>query len=901
MYRTLRTLLLILLTACAGTAAAQSFTEAEIAQGYRYRNDTVWFVFSEARYQLQASPVRVAVTGSFRVWSQEMADTAWLLRPLGQGIWAKALYDPGFARIPIRAEFKYRTDAGEWLQPPPGTPNEKGSNLVFLQDMTPPMLRAELLRSGVIWLRAAGLPRLLDPRSYRLTDAQGNSIPIAEVLPHEEQTALIAPAAPIDIRRVYYLEIPALKLRTWCSYDGWFRSTYSTKELGANVSADGSETVFRLFAPRATGVRLYLYREAAGAAYNTQDLRADADGVWETTVPGNLHGVYYDYTIHGFDDPGNHFYETNPVHVTDPYARVSLDGWGRARVWIRTRPAAPLRNGRPPMQDVISYEVHIQDFTDLLPVSSDLKGTLPAMTVSGLKNSKGEPIGFDHLVDLGINVVHLLPVQEFLHYPDEDWRPAFEHDPFMIEQGIHLENYQWGYRTTHAFAVESRYRRKGSEPGAERDQFRDLVQAFHDKGIAVIIDIVPNHTGENMDKGKTYWFNWNAIDKIYHYRTKDLDHIGEYGNEVKFETRPMVQRWLIDQCRHFIEEFGIDGFRIDLAGQVDRQTLIKLREALGPDIIIYGEPWIGSADPDFENNPSWDWYKHNSPITYFNDDARNAIKGPVGTPQEKERDRGYAGANFREFEHVKRALTCTFPDEKSPLSGISYLDIHDNWALADQFALQNWDGRMGVDEERFKIAALLLYTSLGPIVNHGGTEFMRSKGLAELKETVKYTKSGTPVYLHGKRDTYNMRAANRFVWENKGRTPKDKGIRCNYRDMYAFWRGLNRFRMSSYGQVFRVAEAVPAGYYRWVDTVNPYQLGYIVADKVFVLINTGSLAHDWEHVVLPAGTWRLVGGNAGFDHVHGIKDPHHAYERLQGGQQLSFRLEGTQFRVWVRD
>src|SRR5690606_19240893 len=114
----------------------------------------------------------------------------------------------------------------------------------------------------------------------------------------------------------------------------------------------------------------------------------------------------------------------------------------------------------------------------------------------------------------------------------------------------------------------SRYRRKGTEHGAQREQFRDLVQAFHDHGIAVIVDFVFNHTGENMD-GRHYLFNFNGIDPLYYYRTRDLRRVGEYGNETKSENRPMVQRWIIDQCRHFIEEFGVDGFRIDLAGQTD--------------------------------------------------------------------------------------------------------------------------------------------------------------------------------------------------------------------------------------------------------------------------------------------------------------------------------------------
>ncbi len=426
------------------------------------------------------------------------------------------------------------------------------------------------------------------------------------------------------------------------------------------------------------------------------------------------------------------------------------------------------------MEDVIAYEVHVQDFTDLLPVSEDLKGTIPAMIKAGLKNAKGYKIGFDYLVDLGINVVHLMPVQEFLHYPDEEWRSSFKDDPFMKEQGIHMENYQWGYRTSHCFAIESRYRKRGTEPGSERDQFRDLVQAFHDRDIAVIIDIVPNHTAENMD-GQNHFFHFNVLDKPYYYRTRDLDHIGEYGNEVKTENRPMVQRWLIDQCKHFIEEFGVDGFRIDLAGQIDKQTLRALKHAIGEDKIIYGEPWIASNDPEYEANPDWNWYKEDAPITFFQDDSRNAFKGTVSNPKDKKKDRGYAGGNGSLRDRVKLSLANKFPEDKNPLRGINYLDIHDNWALADQFASNDWDGRFGVDEERFKIAAVLLYTSLGPIVTHGGTEIMRSKGVATLQEVAKETKSNIKVYLHGKRDTYNMRAANQFVWENVGKTKRDEG------------------------------------------------------------------------------------------------------------------------------
>lgn len=890
----------VLVCASISQINAQRFSKESYQMGYAQEGDTTWFLFDADLYE-EPNVDRVQVTGSFRDWSQDMEDMAWQLRLQEESSWTLAVPNPTFASIPIRAEFKFRINEGKWMTPPSTAPNITGGNLQFMHHMTAPSLSIELRGPRNLWVHIQGVERPLNPEAYRLTDADGNQIPIAEVMPNTELKTLIVPSQELDMKRIYSLEIPAYGLKNWCSFDGWFRQLYSDKELGANISEDGQQTSFRIFSPRATGVKLYLYKESQGGAPSEIiEMSQDEQGVWEAMVNGNLKGTYYDFTVHGHDEPGNHFFESTPVHISDPYSRVNVECWGRSRVWEKTKAASPLKNGIPALEDVIAYEVHVQDFTALLPVDDAQKESLPAMHQTGLTNQKGEPIGFDYLVDLGINVVHLMPVQEFLHYEDEEWAAAFKDDPFMQEMGVAENNYQWGYRTSHAFAVENRFREKGTEHGAERDQFRDLVQAFHDRDIAVIIDIVPNHTAENMgEKDKPYFFHFNVLDKLYYYRTKDLDHIGEYGNEVKTENRPMVQRWLIDQCKHFIEEFGIDGFRVDLAGQIDRQTLMKLRHAVGPEIIIYGEPWIGSNDPDFENNPSWDWYKHNSPITFFQDEARDAFKGSPFDLYDKDLHRGYAGGNYRVQDKVKLALSAGFHEDKTPLSGISYLDIHDNWALADRFATQDWDGRQGVDEDRYKIAAVLLYTSLGPIVTHGGVEMMRSKGLAPLESLVKTLKDGTRIFTKSRGDTYNLRYPNQFVWENIGKDLEEAA--CDYRGMHAFWRGLNHFRLSERGKVFRQADPVYDGYYRWVDTVNPYQLGYIVDNQVFVLINVGSHAHDWNDVYLPEGNWKLVGSLDGVNHIEGIQHANSNLNRLTGGQNHSFHLSGASFLIWTKE
>ena len=851
----------------------------------------VTFIFDEASYNVK--PEKVVVTGEFRGWSQDMDDAAWSLKKTGE-IWLLTFDNAQFSVIKPNTKFKFRINNGEWLAPYEGSPNTDGQDLFFEKDAVTDMLKAELLENGKIWVEVTGIKRPLKPEAYKITDAKGQEIKVTKVLPNGASTTLLSTDLPLDKKRVYFLEISEYNLKVHASFDGWFRTTVSSKELGANI--DNGNTTVRLFAPRATMVKLYLYDNPEGDAYQIVEMEEDSDGVWEAFFSQDLHGTYYDFTVHGYDDPGNTFYQTNTVHIRDPYARVVKDTWGRGRIWRRTVPATPLANGIPSMEDVIAYEVHVQDFTDQLPVENKIKSRFPAFYKSGLKNKKGEMIGFDHIVDLGINVVHLMPVQEYVHFPTEDWKASFENDPYMVEQGIAHENYQWGYRTTFAMAVESRYRSLNEEPGKEREEFRDLVQAFHDKGIAVIIDIVPNHTGENMD-GNEWYFNFNGIDKQYYYRTKDFEHIGAYGNEVKTENRPMVQRWLIDQCKYYIEEFGIDGFRIDLAGQIDEQSLKALIQAIGEDKIVYGEAWIGSNDPNFENNPDWDWYKQDAPITFFQDDSRGAFKGPVFELNDYKTDRGWAGGKFSERTAVMRGLINQNPDDDTPVDGISYLDIHDNFALADQFGGPNFDGRTSVDQDEYKIAVTLLYTTLGPIVTHGGSEIMRSKAHAPLREEVRTTKAGYNAYMHGYRDTYNHRIANQFVWDQKGQKPKGKN-KNDYANMYAFWKGMNRLRMSEYGKVFRVSEPVADNYYKWITPEDESLLGYIVNEKVFVLINAGEKDYLFKDIALPKGNWKLV-GNTNAVNLDGVKD-NKKFKNLLGNTSVEIPMESTSMRIWIK-
>jgi pullulanase/glycogen debranching enzyme len=632
-------------------------------------------------------------------------------------------------------------------------------------------------------------------------------------------------------------------------------------------------------------VRLHLYRgkdDTPDRAQRVVEMVKDADGVWEATQAGNLHGAWYDFTVHGPPDPGNRFYETHPVHISDPYALVSDDSWGKSRVWRDGPPPPPVSGGRPRMEDVVAYEVHVQDFTDLLPVGAAETGTLPAMARAGLRKARGEPVGFDHLVSLGVNVVHLMPVQEYLHYPDSAWRATFAADSFAQAMGIDRENYDWGYRTTHAFAVESRFRSRNAEPGAEREQFRALVRAFHQRGIAVIIDVVPNHTGENMD-GRHLLLNFNVLDLPYYYRTNDdVGHIGPFGNEVKSEERPMVQRWILDQLRHWVEVLGVDGFRIDLAGQIDQQTLLWVKRELPANLIIYGEPWIAPSDPDVRANPDWSWYKADAPITFFQDDARDAF---IGSPFDVNQP-GWARGDGSVRNAAMRALANQYAEEPRSTSGISYVDIHDNWALADRYATNpDHNGLQGVDLAAVRIAAGLLLTSAGPVVIHGGTEMLRSKGLAPHEEFAREA-AGGPIHFKGRDDTYNLRAPNRFLWDRLAPGSAPAAMRD-------YWRGLLALRMSEYGRAFRVAE-VPEGHYRWITPAETTLLGYVVGKRVLVLANSGPRDGEFRFD-LPAGDWRQVGNRERVD-PHGVRGPN---ARLGGGS-LEVRVPAGSFLIWVK-
>jgi hypothetical protein len=189
----------------------------------------------------------------------------------------------------------------------------------------------------------------------------------------------------------------------------------------------------------------------------------------------------------------------------------------------------------------------------------------------------------------------------------------------------------------------------------------------------------------------------------------------------------------------------------------------------------------------------------------------------------------------------------------------------------------------------------LLFTSTGPIVLHGGTEFMRSKGLAPLKEIVKKTAKSGPLYYHGKRDTYNLRNCNLFVWENIGKTKSDKGSTCDYKGMLSFWKGLMALRNSEKGKVFRLAEKLPKGYYQFFEGKNQGLLGYLVDGKILVLLNVSERSDAFNQVNLPSGNWKQVGNINAVD-LEGVRG-----QGLTGGKPQDLKIGAKDLMIWVKE
>lgn len=490
--------------------------------------------------------------------------------------------------------------------------------------------------------------------------------------------------------------------------------TYEGDDLGMRVSE--GETSFRLWSPFADSVQVRLYKaQKGGTPYHTVEMSASVKGTWTAVLTGDLSGTYYTYAVN---------FSEESHEIADPYARAAGINGTRSMV-VRLRDTDPkgFREHNIPEArekvDSIIYEVHIRDLSVSETSGIRNKGLFLGFTETGTRNPHGFSTGIDHIKELGATHVQLLPIFDF-YTVDE-------------EKG----GYNWGYDPYNYNVPEGSY---SSDPYDGRKRIKELkeaVMAMHMKGLKVIMDVVYNHTG--ITEGS--WLN-QAVPYYYH-RTEGLEFTdaSACGNETASE-RPMVRKYIVDSVMYWLEEFRLDGFRFDLMGIHDIETMALIEKKVhekNPSALIYGEGWTAkdSPLPEAERLVKKNIIRTNG-IGAFNDDLRDAIRGHVfkarskgfvagAAGNEESLKFGIAGAISHPQIDMRDILYSTAPWAGSPEQSINYSAAHDNHTLYDKLKTAS-----GNHEERIRdmsrLADAIVLTSQGIPFLHAGSEFLRTKG-----------------------------------------------------------------------------------------------------------------------------------------------------------------------------
>lgn len=470
----------------------------------------------------------------------------------------------------------------------------------------------------------------------------------------------------------------------------------SAMKLGAIYSKE--KTTFTLFSPVADSVFVIFYDKGNDSAETGRLEMVRGEGelrsIFSATAEGNLDGVYYTYEVHTSDG-------TFSSH--DPYARACGVNGHRSMVidLSKTDPDGFADEDRPKLADPMSMvitEVSIVDVSAGASAHSMYPGKFKAFT---------EDKTLSYFKDMGVTHLQLMPSYDFASIDESDSLK---------------EQYNWGYDPYNYNVPEGSYSTDPFNGAVRVREYKEMVHSIHEAGLGVIMDVVYNHTF-NVHDSCFYKTAGN-----YFYRMLDAAKYSDAsacGNEIASE-KPMVRKYIIDSLCYWASEYHIDGFRFDLMGVLDIETLNEARKALlkiNPDIIMYGEGWTGreSTLPESERG-----MKINAPRTpgigMFSDDIRDAVKGHVFYMDEL----GFVNGAADRGEELKQAVTCA-KWAKSPMQSINYLSCHDNYTLWDRFIISNSHESEEMRIRMNKLAAAILFTAQGiPFFLHG-EEFARTK------------------------------------------------------------------------------------------------------------------------------------------------------------------------------
>ena len=494
------------------------------------------------------------------------------------------------------------------------------------------------------------------------------------------------------------------------------RENYYTGPLGPDYTPGG--TCLRLWAPTAEAVTVTLYHKGdGGVVLGTEPLVRGAHGVWSVWLPGEQHGHYYTFavTVDGITR------ETG-----DPYARAAGVNGVRSMIvdLARTAPSGWERDVRPtipPAQRAV-WEVSVRDFSQdaASGVRPAWRGKYMAFTQQGttLHGDGIHPTCLNYLKRLGVKYVQLMPIFDFGSV--DEAKPL-------------LRQYNWGYDPTNFNVPEGSYSTDPTRGEVRIRECREMIAALHAAGIGVVMDVVYNHTYRTEtplnDTVPYYFFRQNP--------DGSFSNGSGCGNEFASE-RPMARRYLIDSILYWAKEYHIDGFRFDLMGLYDAESINAVRAALdalpgGRDILLYGEPWQGGASQlhRYEANKA-NLAMLNERVGIFCDDTRDAIKGGCFDAREP----GYVEGKPGSFWDIGAAVAAWCRSDRlpphAPSQIVSYVSAHDNFTLWDKLLCVRYEkpeftARDTVALAQNRLAAGIYLTSFGLPFMQAGEEFARTK------------------------------------------------------------------------------------------------------------------------------------------------------------------------------
>lgn len=627
--------------------------------------------------------------------------------------------------------------------------------------------------------------------------------------------------------------------------DAYFNQlpTYNGDDLELTVTP--STTSWRLWSPMAEEVRLFLYdKDRNTAPTDTIALEKAPQGTWTASVNRPLYGKFYTFQI---KHNGKWLKET-------PGAWAKAVGTNGERAAIidfsATNPEGWDSDRGPAVKnitDAVIYEMHHRDFS-ISPTSGIVnKGKFIALTEPATKSPLGDATGIDHLRELGVTHVHILP--------------SYDHNS-IDETNLATPQYNWGYDPLNYNAPEGSYSTNPADPSVRVKEMKEMVKALHDAGIGVVMDVVYNHTAKNDDS------NFSLTAPGYYYRHRPdgtYSDASGCGNETASD-RQQMRDFIVNSVKYWAKEYHIDGFRFDLMAIHDIETMNQVAAALkeiNPSIFVYGEGWTAGdsplpiADRALKDNA----YKMPQ-VAVFSDDIRDAVKGHYSDAS----DRGFATGKAGNEETVKIGIVGATAHPQvdyskgnnskkayasAPTQVINYVSCHDDLCLTDKLRKSmNDPAETDADRQRAdKLAQTIVFTSQGTPFMFAGEEVFRDK--------------------KGVHNSYcSPDSINAIDW-----TLKNKNA-----DLYNYYRELIKLRKSH--PAFRMTTAEDVARNLVFDRVKePNLISYSLKNnangdewrEIKVVFNGSK---DARQVNIPKGEWKVIARDGrleaeGFDTVKG--------------------------------